>query len=158
MRRFTPLHMRKIGVAYGLFIIPMALVGYIATRGLFADPLSTAKVTLVLDKTQYHKGETVWFTLTNNGPDPVYVTNNCPYEPLRVYKQTGTEWQRRHTQSGQAVCEGKNRQVTVPPGEHATSSYKYWESLFTEPGRYKVVAELNDTNQGPSQEFEVLPD
>lgn len=156
MRRFTPLHMRKVGVVYGLFIVPMALVGYMATRGLFANPLPTAQATLTLDKTQYKVGDVVRFTLANNSTESIAVTNNCPYEPLRVYKQVGTDWQQVHGKSDQAVCEGKSRQYIIAPGAQATTSYKFWEQLFAQPGRYKIVAELNDTASGPSQEFEVI--
>ena len=98
---------KRAGALYMVFVVPIAIGGYIATSGSFASSVPTDTIQLTLSKAQYKVGEEVSFTLTNTGEEAVYVGNNCPNEPLSVYRFADNDWVRIHDERDASDCAGQ---------------------------------------------------
>jgi hypothetical protein len=119
--------------------------------------LPVGSIELSINKTQYQLGEVVGFTLTNHFPVPVYVTNQCPSEPLNVYRWENKEWVEIHaTAKDDAECYTQDRNIAV--SSEGTRSYDFgdWPQLFGEPGVYRIAAAIDHYGGAPFQDFVVL--
>lgn len=119
--------------------------------------LPSGSIELSVDKSKYQQGEVVEFTVTNHFPVPVYVTNQCPREPLNVYRWQNTAWVQIHaTAKEDGECYTQERDVAV--ASEATRSYNFsdWPDLFSEPGVYRIAAVIDHYSEIPFQDFVVL--
>jgi hypothetical protein len=145
------------------YAIPVVVVGFFAvagsraTRALFAQTPSTNGINISLPKTQYHVGETVVATVSNASNASVYVVNNCPDAPLVVSRRIGSVWT---VVAGKAAdgskCVGEPRDYKIPANQSVPISYKYWPSLFAQPGTYRIKAPIEPTQQGPVVKLTVV--
>jgi hypothetical protein len=101
-------------------------------------------------------GETISFTITNNYNSPLYVLNNCPNEPLAVYRLQDSSWVRQHDTASLEECPTEDRQVSVAANAVTSGDFSAWHNLFSQPGKYRVVAYVEYYNALPYQEFEVI--
>lgn len=119
--------------------------------------LPTGNIELTVDKLSYQLGETVSFTVTNHFPVPVFVTNQCPNEPLSVYRWNNEEWVQLHAVAqDDSECYTQERNVAIP--SEATRSYDFsdWEDLFSSPGVYRIAASIDHYADIPFQDFVIL--
>lgn len=157
MKRLTPPRMRKVGLFYGMFIIPMALGGYMATRMMLAEPLPAyPNATLTLAQQRYEEGEVVQFVLANNEGRALRLDNDCPGEPLSVYRLYGQEWRAVSTYSSTIACDTTQTAIVVEPGARMSMSYEHWSDLFSEPGTYRIVARFQGFDGELSSQIEVI--
>lgn len=114
------------------------------------------KMELIVPYTKYLIGEDVSFTLKNGYNGTVYVTNNCPTEPLLVYKLTDGKWVRIHDEANESECSTQDREIAVPPNGEVSGSFAKWKNLFSTVGKYRVVAFVQYYNSLPYADFEII--
>ncbi len=148
----------KLAAPYALAFVALAGIGFQLNSSLFAETTLQGDIRLTTDKAVYHTGDTVRFTITNDTPATISVANNCPAEPLEVYRQVDGQWQRIHDKVDyDSKCDGEPRQYSIKPnGGSASATYVYWDNLFTTAGKYKLVAPLQGVENRPETEFNVV--
>ncbi len=138
-----------------IIILIFSGAGMAATK-IRTHTLPTGKITLTIPYSKYVVGESISFTIKNEYNSSVYVFNNCPAEPLAVYRQVDGLWVRQHEQASISECSGEDRQVSVAAGAIVDSNFDLWQNLFIQPGKYRIVAFVEYYNALPYQEFEVV--
>lgn len=118
--------------------------------------LPSGSVELTVPYSKYLVGEVISFTLKNSYNSPIYVTNECPKEPLIVYQKKATRWERIHDTTSVDKCPTQDRQIEIPANGEISGSFEPWVNLFDEPGMYRVVAYVEFYNELPYQEFEII--
>lgn len=152
-----PLRIRIFWAAVYLSIVVGFVFGmYAAATRIKTHTLPVGQVQLTIPYSKYLVGETVSFTLTNNYNSPIYIINNCPSEPLEVYRQEGGKWVRQHDQAAISDCHIEQRQVIVPANGIVNGTFAPWHNLFSTPGKYRVVAFVEYYNALPYQELEII--
>lgn len=148
----------RLAVPYIAAFAVLAGVGYQLTTSLSAQTLTSGSVTVTTDKLVYRAGDEIRFIITNDTPTTVYILNQCPAEPLEVYRQEGSGWRQLHDEAVYtSKCDGEPRQFAVKPdGGTASATYRYWDNLFTVDGRYRIVAPLQGLTDRPSTEFTIV--
>jgi hypothetical protein len=104
----------------------------------------------------YLLGDTVDFTVKNNFNTTVYIDNNCPSEPLEVYRMVGTTWTRIHDTASAKNCTTEDRKVPIPAKGTQTATFKNWPHLFDQPGKYRIVVYVQYFGQVPYRDFEII--
>ena len=146
----------KIIIAYGLIMIIVALGIFQIASQIKTRTLPVGQIELHVAHTRYLVGEPITFTITNNYNSTIYVANNCPTEPLNVYRQVSGKWQRVHDQADKKDCSTEDRQIKIPASGSIASSFAPWKHLFEQPGKYRVVAYVEYYNALPYQELEII--
>lgn len=119
--------------------------------------LPSGYIELNLDKTKYELGEQIVFTITNHFPAPVFVTNQCPREPLNVYRHENGHWKQLHaTADSDAECYEEERNVAIESESSRSYNFDDWPQLFREPGVYRVAAQLDHYGDIPFQDFVIM--
>ncbi len=134
-------------LAYGIYLI----IGNIQMRSLPAG-----QIRLSVPYSKYLVGETVTFTIKNNFNSAIYLTNDCPAEPLYVYRQENGAWVRIHDTAAASDCPTESRQIEVAANGSVSGSFAPWHNLFNTPGKYRVVAYVEYYDALPYQDFEVV--
>ena len=140
-----------VAILFGAFLSLWILGSKIKTRTV---PQGSIEVTTSYSK--YLVGETVDFTVKNNFNSSVYIENNCPSEPLEVYRLESTKWVRIHDTTTSKNCAADDRRVEIEPNSTKSSDFSNWPRLFTTPGKYRIVVYVQYFNQLPYKDFEVL--
>lgn len=151
---------RRTHLMWSLFYLIAASIfvgGFLLVAGRIRTYyMPTGAVLLNIPYKTYLVGEPITFTLTNNYDSAIFVNNKCPQEPLAVYRQEGGEWVRLHGSTSLTNCKNTDRQVKVESGGTQSGSYANWPTLFSQPGKYRVVAYVEYFNIAPYQDFEVI--
>lgn len=127
------------------------LVSHIQMRSLPAG-----QIQLSVPYSKYLVGEPITFTIKNNYNSSIYLSNDCPAEPLRVYRQENNLWVRIHDTASISDCPTENRQIEVPANSSVNGSFAPWHNLFNTPGKYRIVAYVEYYDALPYQDFEVV--
>jgi hypothetical protein len=135
------------GFAYYMYTISKDVNTYGFVNGSIQVATSQAKYTV---------GDTISYTLTNNLASPITLVNNCPQEPLHVYKWENSQWQRIHDTAGSGACDSAQKQITIASGQAINGSFANWKNLFAQPGIYRVVAFASNYTQLPYADFQVV--
>lgn len=146
----------KWGVVYVVFFALAATIFLLIADRIHTYSIPQGSFELTIPYSKYLVGESVAFTLKNNFNSPVRVTNDCPGEPLAVYKLDGKNWVRIHAQASSDSCKQKERQITIPAGGQQSGNFDEWKELFANPGTYRVVARVQYFNSMPYQDFKVI--
>lgn len=141
-----------------LVIIPFALGGYKATRSLFAAPVAIPSnyLSVGVEQPEYQVGQVVTATITNDSSIDLYVNNNCPGEPLAVYRREGKKWVRVHATASVAHCQGQPSDYKIPANTTISVDYRYWPQLFAQPGRYRIELPAEFARQTPMVDLSVV--
>lgn len=134
-------------LAYGFYQV----VGNIQMRSL-----PSGQIQLSVPYSKYLVGETITFTIKNNYNSAVYLINDCPSEPLNVYRQENGAWVRIHDTASITDCPTENRQIEVAANGSVNGSFAPWHNLFNTPGKYRVVAYVEYYDALPYQDFEIV--
>jgi len=157
---FHTQHPYRTRILWGLFwfltLFAFAIGLFIAADKIKTHTLPTGKVELKIPYSKYLVGETISFQLKNDFNSPIYVINNCPNEPLAVYRKESNGWMRIHDQASDDDCPDEKRQVSVPANGLVNGTFSAWHNLFNKPGKYRVVAFVEYYNALPYQEFEII--
>ncbi len=145
-------------VATYLFIIGAATAFGVSTYEKYnTHQLPSGHIELVIDKTAYQLGEPIAFTVINHFPVPVFVLNQCPEEPLSVYRWENNTWTQLHaTAKNDGECRTEERKVSIPSDGSRGYNFDDWPDLFSVPGVYRISAHINHYPDTPFQDFAVL--
>lgn len=142
-----------------VYIFAVIFVVYLvnaAATGIRSHSLPKGSVQLSLPYSKYAVGETVSFSIKNNYNSSIDIVNNCPYEPLAVYFWENSSWVREHSQVAIGECPNEDRQVSVAAGGSVEGNFGPWASLFSKPGKYRIVAFVEYYNALPYQDIEIV--
>ncbi|MDD4351431.1 MAG: YidC/Oxa1 family membrane protein insertase [Candidatus Gracilibacteria bacterium] len=136
----------------GLFLIVFAIV--LLINSFFAsknqeEVNQNPSFEFTSSKSIYHPGDKVVLTLVNNSGQTVTLTEDCPAEPLDVYRKEGAEWKllaAEAEENGLFAC-SELAQMEVLNGTSLVFNYAPWnQQLFSDQGEYKVEAVLETTS------------
>lgn len=144
------------GLVYSLIIAVVVLLLFWAAGRIRTHTLPEGSISLKIPYSKYLVGEPITFTLKNNYNSSIYVVNNCPSEPLEVYKLENEEWVRQHDRVSIKQCDDDSRQISVPAKGVVNGSFAAWKNLFSTPGKYRIVAYVEYYNQLPYQDIEII--
>jgi len=148
-------------IAWGAFYAALVfgLLGglYFVANHIQTHSVPTGNIVLSTPYSKYLLGEPVSFTVTNKYNSTVYVTNECPAEPVAVYRQNGNSWVRVHDTAAATDCPDEDRQVGIPASSTVTLSLAPWHHLFDQAGNYRLVAILDGYNSLPYVDLTVAP-
>jgi len=154
------LNPRRTRLAWGIFYVGLAAVVlgglYDAADHIKTHTLAVGNVQLSTPYSTYVLGETISFSISNGYNAPIYFTNQCPTEPLAVYRQASGRWVRLHDQAPAKDCPDEERQVSIPASATVTSSLAPWQGLFSTVGKYRLVAIVNGYNSLPYVDLEII--
>lgn len=141
--QFHSQHPYRAYIGWALFYTAMLLSAVFLfltfANSLHSYDAPVGGVKLKIPYSKYLVGETVTFSVTNNYNATINIVNNCPKEPLAVYRQVNDDWNRVHATSKVSSCSEKLRTITIEPGKTVSGSYKNWPALFKRPGKYRVA-------------------
>jgi len=137
-------------------IVPCALLGYKATHNILAAPPAAVGISVAVDQPQYKVGQDVIVTLSNATSVNVYVNNNCPGESLNVYRFENNSWIQIHATADSSKCNGEPHNYQIPANSSVKTDYRFWPTLFANPGRYRIVANVEGFSQWPYADFTVV--
>lgn len=130
--------MKKQFLLFGIFFVAILLIfrGCSGNTQL-ADDLTQGKLGIAVVNSEYKIDDLVTVKLQNNTNEDIVIENDCPREPLDVFRYTNGEWlQLESTPKIQCLTTDA---IVIPPSEQLTIDYKSWNhSLFHEEGRYKI--------------------
>ena len=145
----------KLTAIYAIFAIPMALTGYIVTRGIQATPLASDKLVLTATKDAYAPGEEVKLLLSNDTDSVVYVQDHCPEPPLAISYKNGQTWEEIHIKTASKACANDKRHIAIQPHTSAPIHYDDWPQLFARPGTYRITAQLENYQTPLEEEIQI---
>lgn len=145
-------------IFYAVIIAAIIVLGARLYRSHSGDRLPSGHIELTVNKTRYQPGEIVEFTVKNNFPTTIYVSNTCPAEPLNVYQWQDKRWLQIHDTAidEDSDCYNQPRNIPVPANKSLTYNYSDWPNLFAKPGVYRIVMLIDHYDQLPFQDFVVL--
>ncbi|MBN1494871.1 membrane protein insertase YidC [Candidatus Peregrinibacteria bacterium] len=142
---------KNILLFLGLFIvISMVFKGCAGNPDIDAMLTGNSLGVATVNK-EYKQDDLVSVKLRNNTEEKITITNDCPAEPLEVFRYINGEWQQL-TVSPKITCDTKNDFI-VEPKQDLTIKYTSWNhALFNEIGRYKIMVKA--TINGEAKEIE----
>ena len=140
-----------MSVVFGVGWSLQLLGSRISTR---AEPVGSIEVSTKYST--YLLGETVDFSVKNNFNSTVYIGNNCPAEPLEVYRLESGKWQRIHDTSDSKSCSNDVRKIAVEANQTRSASFANWPRLFDKAGKYRIVAYVQYYNLVPYSDIEII--
>lgn len=122
-------------VIIGLIIISGCMESKISEEEYIEKPIQ--EVTITTDKTKYNQGDIIKAVIRNNLNTSIwYIPDDCPTEPLNVYKFINNNWKQVHFAT-RALCRLIRHHIEIKPGTVKDISYEYWKGFF-KPGKYKI--------------------
>lgn len=129
---------------------------YVAADNITTHTLPTGSVSMTTDYSKYVVGETINFTVKNNYNSSIFIENDCPNEPLAIYKLIDNNWVRQHDNASVKDCPDESRKVSVAAGQSISGNFKSWPRLFSTAGKYRIVAFVEYYNSLPYQDIEII--
>lgn len=122
------------------------------------DKLPSGHIVLSVGKTKYQLNDKITFKIQNNFPNTIYVINNCPEEPLNVYRWENNEWKQIHdtAKDKNSNCYKQPRQIAIGARSSIEYDFEDWPNLFKKPGVYRLVMKLDHYDDLPYQDFVIL--
>lgn len=153
-------HPHRIHIKWGIFWAVIAIAStigiYQAAAHVRTHSLPIGQLELTLPYTKYVAGEEIAFSLTNSFNTTIFVANECPSEPLMVYKLVDSKWVRIHDTASKTDCPSEARTIAVPSNGIVTGSFARWKNLFAQPGKYRIVAYVEYYNALPYADIEIV--
>ena len=148
----------------GWLILATAFIGVLTVSAFqeishySQNQLPSGFVELKLNKTKYQLGEQISFRVINHFPTPIYVLNQCPSEPLHVFKWNGESWIQLHdkTQDADSECYQEPRNIAIASEGQREYNFDEWPNLFTQPGVYRIAMNIDHYDDIPFQDFVIL--
>lgn len=93
---------------------------------------------VIVAKSKIAIGKDVILEIKNYSESPVFITNNCPKNPLIVERYVNGEWILQETEIDTADCIDQ-KDIEIAPNKNQEISYGKWGwSLFEEEGKYRI--------------------
>jgi len=97
-------------------------------------------VTITTSKNEYALRKTVTVDIFNGTNQEIKFKDNCPTQPLRVYKKENNKW--IEISATQEIKCPKVKEITIASGKSLSIPYNYWQySLFKDLGRFRIDME-----------------
>ena len=160
-RALLQAHQRhRFRLAWAVILSLLVVLGaawlFRAAANIRTHTLPVGNIALNVPYSKYLINEPITFTVKNNYNSPIYLSNECPKEPLNVYRLVGGVWVRLHDTAAVKDCPNEDRQILVPANSSVNGNFASWHNLFNQPGRYRVVAYVEYYSALPYQEFDVI--
>lgn len=122
------------------------------------DNLPSGHIVLSVGKEKYQLKDKITFQIENNFPNTIYVINNCPEEPLNVYKWVDNNWKQIHdtAKDKNSNCYKQPRRIAIGARSSIKYDFEDWPNLFKEPGVYRLVMKLDHYDDLPYRDFVIL--
>jgi len=144
--------MKRQFILFGIFFVAMLLIfkGCSGNSELDAN-LAGSDLGIAVLNNEYKIDQLVTVKLQNNTTAPIEIENDCPREPLDVFRYQNGEWMQLEVEP-KVTCPTTDP-YTIPAQEEINIDYtSYNHALFHEVGRYKIA--VNAVIDGESQSFE----
>ena len=134
--------LKDILLFVGLFIVLSILFKGCSGDSNMDALLSGSSLGITTTSTEFKQDDLVSVKLRNNTDNEITIKNDCPGEPLDVFKYINGEWQQLNV-SPRIVCNSTDP-IKIEPKKDLTVSYTSWtHALFNEMGRYKISVAAN---------------
>lgn len=137
------LNLRDIGEFVGNFI-----------KKIIFPKIPAGSIEIITDKESYKTGEEIFFAVQNKTDETFRIENECPREPLEIYRLENGKW--RHLRASSYVkCKG-NEVIILNPYELKGASFLPWGNfIFDKPGKYKLKLEIIGFESSFEKEIEI---
>jgi YidC/Oxa1 family membrane protein insertase len=99
--------------------------------------ITDGNVTVTTSKTEYSRSQLVTVKVKNNSTETITIKNECPSEPLSVFRSENNEWVQQNV-SPELNCENA-KDLEIETGKELSLNYNDWNyALFSEMGRFKI--------------------
>lgn len=141
-------------------IVVLAAILVLSVKLLIPVPapelLSDDAVEIILSKAQYKVGEEIFFGILNKTDKELEIENECPREPLDIYKLDSGHW-KKIVSEAEIDCVG-SRDIALEPGELRGASFLPWQKiLFSESGTYKIEVKVEHYENKYEKIFSIVP-
>lgn len=134
------------------FIVAFLVVYIFTSPPSNQDALKNETVSLITNSQEVRQGSAPQLTITNNSAEVLTIANDCPNEPLAVYRYVDGQWSQIEATASHITC-SSTEPITLAQGESYTVDYAPWKAaLFSHFSRYQVRADITDS-QGNSKEY-----
>lgn len=147
---------KRLIIIGSVILLVIVVVGLWAGLRVKTRLIPNGNVSLSSTYSKYIVGEDISVNINNDFNSTIYFDNNCPDEPLDVYRLENTTWVRIHAKADENKCQQNTNKEGIPPNEARDVSFAAWPDLFSEPGKYRVVAYVEYYDQLPFTDFEVI--
>ena len=143
-------------IFYSLILVGFGYGIYRFSEGIESYTLPAGTIELKSEYSSYVVGEPVNISIKNNLNAAIYIKNECPGEPLNVYRWENEKWTAIQENTNASSCPSKEREIGIKPNSTQIVSYAPWSNLFSVPGKYRVLAAVNGFRSFPYQDFVVI--
>ena len=156
IERFRP-RRKAMWVAFFVTLLLIVVAAFEIGRLTMTDSLDDVAVIVEVNRDTYQVNEVPRFTIINTTSRTLHVPNNCPDEPLNVFRSEGGKWLQVHDQADSAAkCQYEPRSYVIAPKARVSASYLFWPRLFSKPGRYRIEVPIEGVTDRPRVEFDVV--
>ena len=145
-----------IGVVGVVILAVIIAILFIAGTKITTKTVPKGNISVTTPYQTYLLVEEISFTIHNNFNSSIVIKNNCPTEPLDVYRYENDKWVRVHDTADEKACMSNQRTVTIPANGQRDASFAPWPRLFDKPGKYRIVAYVDYYEQLPFADFEII--
>ncbi|MEK7544789.1 MAG: YidC/Oxa1 family membrane protein insertase [Patescibacteria group bacterium] len=121
--------------------------------------VKTGELAIIIGDKEYSRGAVMAADIINRTTQDIAIANECPGEPLNIYKYTNGNWIQK-TANPKLTCDNV-KETILKAGETLTVTYENWNyALFNEEGRYKIEGKFKigtEEKTITSSEFEITP-
>lgn len=130
--------MKRQFLLFGIFFIAIMLIFRGCSGNSTLDTtLTNNGLGIAVLNSEYKMDDLVTIQLQNNTKDPIQIQNDCPGEPLDVFRYENGEWNQLKI-SPKINC-ATTEPYIIQPGEDLKLNYNsYNHALFGNIGRYKI--------------------
>lgn len=101
------------------------------------DLIKDGNITITTSKTEYSRSQLVTVKIKNNSAETITIKNECPNEPLSVFRSENNEWVQQNV-SPELNCENA-RDLEIQTGKELSINYENWNyALFSKMGKFKI--------------------
>lgn len=166
MRLNRELRTKKMNIRFHtlwtlFYVVLFSVFIYISVRAYNKhneNSLPSGHIVLSVGKKEYQLKEKITFKIENNFPNTIYVNNNCPEEPLNVFKYEDNKWKQIHdtAKDKNSNCYKQPRQIAIGANSSIKYDFEDWPNLFKNPGVYRLVMKLDHYKDMPFEDFVIL--
>jgi hypothetical protein len=84
------------------------------------------------------------------------MNNSCTGSALKIYKREQNNWVEATTSATTNTCQNKNSSIAIKPNAATTITNDSWNSIFNNPGKYRIVVTIKNYSGYPYSDFEVV--
>ena len=157
---FIGLILMLIALGFLNLLNPFDIKGIVESQSWVLEPfrdLPPDAVEIVLSKDSYEVGEEIIFGVQNKTDRSLRVENECPYEPLEIYRWNDSRWEHIKAQA-KVECRADHEDIMIEPYSLVGSTFLPWSNIiFKEVGKYRLELKIEGFGNNFYKEFEIKP-